>query len=114
MEVHAHLVPQFVEFLRLRYGADIRLHDEETRVKTKECARGFIRDDFVCLKYSQHHADGTWIDWGQNDHQSQMNVVDVVCSNAERVNKIDEEWRLFVAQAMDPNDDDTDRPNGSD
>jgi hypothetical protein len=52
------------------------------------------------LKYSQHNADGTFLGWGQGDEKSHYTLVDVVCSNAERISKIDDDWRQFVSEAM--------------
>jgi len=90
MEIPAHLGKQFVEFTHLRYGSDIRLHSDEQRAKTKELARGFIRDDFICIRYAEGIAD---VPLGEG-------VCEVVCSNADRLSKLEEDWTSFVSQAI--------------
>lgn len=88
MEVPAHLANQFVEFLRIRYGADMREHSEETRIKIKEFGRGFVLGDFVCLKY--------YVPTSINGDA----IIQVVCSNSDRVGKINSDWSLFVTDAL--------------
>lgn len=90
MEIPSHLGKQFVEFTHLRYASDIRMHNEEQRVKTKEFARGFIRDDFICIRYGA----------GIVDSPIGEGVLEVVCSNVDRLQKLEEEWALFVSQAI--------------
>jgi hypothetical protein len=93
MIVYSHLVPQFVEFLRLRFGADMRVHDEETRSKIKEFSRGFIGEDFVCLKESEV----------ERTEDSPI-VVNVVCSNAILVDKMENDWGIFVSESLQESD----------
>ena len=90
MEIPAHLGKQFVEFTQLRFASDIRMHTDEQRVKTKEFARGFIRDDFILIRYGE----------GIVDAPLGEGILEVVCSNSERLQKLDESWVVFVQEAI--------------
>jgi hypothetical protein len=86
MNVPDHLVPQLIEFIRLRFGGDLRLHDDSIVNKSGEYARGFIGDDFVMIR-KEHESDD-------------VTIASLVCSNVDKRQKVETQWEQFCLEAM--------------